>query len=128
MRRVLTVVLGFGLAANGVWMLFSPESWYPVIPGVTHTGPLNVHFVRDIGCAYFLCGAALLGLAIAPASTVPAAWLAVAFLALHAVVHLADAIAGRSDLPHLLRDIPLVFVVPLLAGWLTWRASRGAAA
>ncbi|HET8881757.1 MAG TPA: hypothetical protein VFM56_06225, partial [Solimonas sp.] len=62
MRKVLTVVLGFGLAANGVWMLFSPESWYPVIPGVTHTGPLNVHFVRDIGCAYFLCGAALLGL------------------------------------------------------------------
>ncbi|HEY9546799.1 MAG TPA: hypothetical protein VIR56_12380 [Solimonas sp.] len=123
MRMVLTVVLGLGLVANGVWMLCSPESWYPVIPGVTHTGPLNVHFVRDIGCAYFLCGAALLGLAIAPASTIPAAWLAVAFLALHAGVHLVDAITGRSDLPHLLRDVPLVFGVPLLAAWLTWRAS-----
>lgn len=120
MRMMMAVVLGLGLAVNGVWMLLSPESWYPVIPGVTHTGPLNVHFVRDIGCAYFLCGSALLGLAIAPVSMRPAAWLAVAFLALHAGVHVADAIAGRSDLPHLLRDIPLVFVVPLLALWLTW--------
>lgn len=120
MRAMLALVLGLGLAGNGIWMLLSPESWYPLIPGVTHTGPLNVHFVRDIGCAYGLCGCALMALAIAPSPVRPAAWLAVAFLLMHAGVHIADTLTGRSDLSHLLGDLPLVVVMPLLALWLTW--------
>src|SRR3546814_18058499 len=105
MRMVLTVVLGLGLAANGVWMLCSPESWYPVIPGVTHTGPLNVHFVRDIRCAYFLCDVALLGLTIHPASTLPAACLALQFPAFPDVVHLLHPITVRTHRHPLLREL-----------------------
>src|SRR3546814_13303333 len=107
MRMVLTVVLGLGLVANGVWMLCSPESWYPVIPGVTHTGPLNVHFVRDIGCASFFCGSALLGLAIAPASPILAAWTGVEFLALHAGAQLVYVYHATRALPHTPADQPL---------------------
>ena len=46
--------------ANGVWMLVGPEGWYFGIPAaVPDTGPLNLHFVRDIGSVYVTMAAAL---------------------------------------------------------------------
>jgi len=46
-------VLGFGNLANGLWMLFWPEVWYHDLPvGIPDSGPLNLHFVRDLGAAY----------------------------------------------------------------------------
>jgi hypothetical protein len=61
--RITAIRLGLALAANGLLMPFDPVGWYAVGPGVTETGPLNPHFVRDIGCAYILTGFALAGLA-----------------------------------------------------------------
>jgi hypothetical protein len=84
MRQGLTWLLGFALGANGVWMLIRPEIWYYAIPGVTGTGPLNPHFIRDIGCAYLVAGAGLLSMATRPREAWPAALAGVAFLALHA--------------------------------------------
>ena len=52
MRKTLAWVLGAALAANGLFMLGDPAGWYAAIPGVTMTGPLNPHLVRDVGCAY----------------------------------------------------------------------------
>ena len=49
MVRIVAMVLGVLLAANGVVMLFAGLWWYGVVPGVTATGPFNPHFVRDIG-------------------------------------------------------------------------------
>ena len=62
MRITVAIGLGLALAANGLLMLFDPAGWYAVAPGVPDTGPLNPHFVRDIGCAYILTGFALAGL------------------------------------------------------------------
>jgi len=56
MRITVAIRLGLALAANGLLVLFDPAGWYAVAPGVPETGPLNPHFVRDIGCAYILTG------------------------------------------------------------------------
>jgi hypothetical protein len=63
MRKILALILGAGLAAKGLFMLGDPAAWYAAVPGVPMTGPLNPHFVRDIGCAYCVAGAALAALA-----------------------------------------------------------------
>jgi hypothetical protein len=119
MRKILALILGAGLAANGLFMLGDPAAWYAAVPGVPMTGPLNPHFVRDIGCAYCVAGAALAALAFdARARAAPLA--GGAFLALHALVHLWDWASGREMLDHLIADLPAVFAPPALALWLAW--------
>ncbi len=95
MRKTLAWVLGAALAANGLFMLGDPAGWYAAIPGVTMTGPLNPHLVRDVGCAYLMAGAALAALVV-DARARPAALAGAAFLALHAFVHLWDLASGRE--------------------------------
>ena len=65
----------FGLAnlANGAWMLVDPAHWYANLPAaVPDTGPLNLHFVRDVGSAFAVMGGSLLAAAVWPALRVPA--------------------------------------------------------
>jgi len=100
-------------------MLGLPQTWYGMVPGVPDTGPFNPHFVRDIGCAYLMAGGALAWFAAQPAAR-PAAQAGAVFLALHALVHLWDAAAGREHLDHLLADLPTVFLAPALAMWIAW--------
>jgi hypothetical protein len=119
LRTTLAWILGIGLAINGLAMLGAPEAWYGAVPGVPATGPFNPHFVRDVGCAYLMAGGALVWFALR-ASALPAAQAGAAFLALHALVHLWDAAAGREHLDHLLMDLPTVFLAPALAIWLVW--------
>ena len=95
--RVLGALTALVLVVNGLRMLFEPEGWYQSIPSVPHTGPFNVHFVRDIGCAYL---AAALGAALAvwrQPWCVPAGVVALTFLGLHAGVHLWEAATGHAS-------------------------------
>jgi uncharacterized protein YjeT (DUF2065 family) len=119
MRSVVALILGVGLAANGLIMLAVPADWRAMVPGVVETGPFNAHFVRDIGVAYLVAGATLTWFAINEA-TRPAAFAGAAFLALHALVHLWDAAAGREHAHQLLVDLPSVFLPPALAIWIAW--------
>ena len=57
--KILALILGALMAANGAYMFVDPPSWYSAVPGVPDTGPLNLHFVRDIGIAYFTAGVAI---------------------------------------------------------------------
>ncbi|MEW6437298.1 MAG: hypothetical protein AB1508_09020 [Pseudomonadota bacterium] len=124
---VLAWVLGLGLIINGLAMLGLPASWYAAVPGVAMTGPFNPHFVRDIGVAYVVAGAGLISYAVWPAAR-GAALAGAAFLALHAGVHLWDALAGREHPHQLLIDLPTVFLPPALALWIALApAARGAA-
>jgi hypothetical protein len=107
-------LLAAGLAANGTAMLFSPAAWYHAVPGVAYTGPLNLHFVRDIGCAYLMAAAGLTWRALRPTTGAPAAWLGAGFLLLHAGVHVGETLAGFCGWSTLLRDVPGV-VLPALA-------------
>lgn len=118
-RKVVAWIVGLAMAANGVVMLAIPATWYGLVPGVADSGPLNVHFVRDIGCAYLVSGGSLIWLGCAAAAW-PAALAGAAFLAAHALVHLSDAAAGRESLGHLMRDLPSVFAPAVLAVWLAW--------
>jgi uncharacterized protein YjeT (DUF2065 family) len=126
MRDLVAWMLGIGLAVNGLVMLGFPADWYGTIPGVVDTGPFNAHFIRDIGVAYLVSGAALVWLAVHPAAR-PAAQAGAAFLTLHALVHLWDAAAGREHAHQLLIDLPTVFLPPVLAIWIAWTPTgRGA--
>ncbi len=119
MRMALSAMLGLGLALNGCFMLWAPAEWYAALPGVADTGPLNSHFVRDIGAAYLVSGGALLAFALDRRAR-PAALAGGVFLALHALVHLADAVAGRETLAHFAGDMPAVVAPALIALWLAW--------
>lgn len=118
-RTIARLLLALILAGNGVVMLFVPSLWYQLIPGVTGTGPLNAHFVRDIGCAYLCAGAAFAWLS-RDSRAWPAALTGSAFLLLHALVHVGEATTGTFSMSHFLRDLPGVFLLPLAALWLAW--------
>ena len=119
MRKLTLTLLGLGMLANGLFMLLFPATWYPSIPGVSATGPYNVHFIRDIGAAYSVSGAGLLALVRWPQAW-PAAIAGSAFQLLHALVHVFDALQGRVAVDHLLNDALLVVVPAVVALALSW--------
>jgi uncharacterized protein YjeT (DUF2065 family) len=125
MRRTLALILGLTLGANSLWMLVAPEAWYHAVPNVASTGPMNLHFIRDIGCAYFVAALGLLWLARSPLRAWPAALAGGAFLALHAGVHVWDFAVGREHAHGFLTDLPAVFLPAILTLWLAWPPSRG---
>ena len=120
--RLFCGLLGLGLVANGLIMLAVPGLWYAHVPGVVDTGPFNGHFIRDIGAADLVCGAALVWFAMRPAAR-PAAQIGAAFLAVHALIHLLNTAAGRAAVEQLLVDVPTVLLPPALAIWITWSPS-----
>lgn len=121
MMTLIRWVLPVLLAANGLFMLAAPGQWYPIVPGVTETGPFNPHFVRDIGAAY-LASAAAFGWWAARrpggyAAMVPAA----VFLGVHMVVHLLEALTGHHAVSDIGRDFGGVYAPALIAVWIAWR-------
>jgi hypothetical protein len=109
MPGLLIWTVNLALIANGAFMLLWPETWYGFVPGAVDTGPFNPHFVRDIGSAYLVAGGSLLWFTLEKRAR-PAAIAAAAFLALHAVVHLWDTVAGREALVQLLEEGPIVIL------------------
>lgn len=112
--QALRVTLAAGLAGNGLAMLLAPATWYHAVPGVIYTGPLNTHFVRDIGAAYLCAGVGLAWRAWCGPVAAPAAWLGALFLLLHAGVHLAEVLLGICGWGQWLADVPGV-TLPALA-------------
>jgi hypothetical protein len=109
--------LGLTNLANGLWMLLAPEHWYLHLPaGVPDTGPLNVHFVRDIGAAFATAGLALC-VAAPQAPYRRGVMLGITpFFVLHGLVHVGDLLAGRLEFTHWLIDLPGVFLPAIVLG------------
>jgi hypothetical protein len=107
-------------AANALWMLADPAGWFNTLPGVADTGPLNVHLVRDVGCAYLTVAVALAFAARVPRAGFPALVVTGTFLGLHALLHVWDVAAGRLPASHALGDAPLVFLPAVLTLALTY--------
>jgi hypothetical protein len=103
------------LAINGAVMLAAPAWWYPRVPGVLETGPLNDHFVRDIGAAYLACALAMGWALKDPARGLSVAVASAAFLTLHAGIHLITLFCGTSLPWLLLRDFPGVFLPAIIS-------------
>lgn len=123
-----TVVLGiFALSNlfNGLWMLADPVHWYENLPAaVPDFGPLNEHFVRDIGCIYFLMGAALAVGAFLPRWRVAACAVTTLFYLLHAVVHVIDTARGLVGPEHWAIDLPGIYIPAAILAGVTWLVAR----
>jgi hypothetical protein len=84
----MLLILGVFHLLNGAYMLAAPTVWYMAVPGVSASGPLNHHFIADIGLIFVASGAGLiLGARTGPRA---AAWAAAgaAWPALHALLHI----------------------------------------
>jgi hypothetical protein len=128
--RLLCLLLGLFLGVNGGLMLARPDAWYLAVPGVIETGPLNTHFVRDIGAVYVLIGVGLLLAAARPRDGTPFVAAGAAWLLAHAGVHLAELTVCGDPMAVFLRDLPGVHGPALLAAglaaWLYLRRDRHA--
>jgi hypothetical protein len=122
--RSFSLVFGLGHLALGLWLLLAPMGFYLTVPGVSETGPFNPHFLRDVGCAFLVVGGGFAWFALdvrARAAAVAAA----SFLALHALVHVADGLAGRESARHLLLDLPLLGGIAAAGIWIAlWRPAK----
>ena len=118
-------LIGLASLANGVWMLADSAGWFQrVAPDVT---PFNVHFVRDVGAAYFTAGAALLWAAFRVGWRAPLVAVAALFNGLHALGHLRETSSGELASHHWWADFPGVYLPALIllamAAWFL-RAAR----
>jgi len=118
MRAFIALLLGLLLAANGVWMLYRPLSWYAHVPGVSGIGAANVHFIRDIGCAYLAAALGLLWYSRARHRAWPALLAGGIFLTSHALVHVWDMLSGREFMQNFFSDALAIFLPALLTLWL----------
>ena len=113
-RKLVTLfywVLGLGTLANGIWMLISPATWYTELPaGVPDTGPLNSHFVHDLGVVFAIAGAGAIWCARNLERCAPVHVGITAFIAGHALVHVIELMVGLLPADHWWMDAPLVFV------------------
>ncbi len=113
----LLLAMGAGALINGAWMLVDPELWYTDLPAaVPDFGPLNEHFVRDIGCAFTTVGVALAWAAFVPRFRPPLVATAAVFFVAHAVLHVYDTIRGAVDSHHWWLDMPGVYLPALVLG------------
>lgn len=103
-------------AANALWMLVSPQTWYHELPAnVPATGAYNEHFVRDIGCAFAVMAIALGWAALRPAVRAPLVVIATLFLVAHAALHVFDSARGYLPAGHWRHDVAGVYVPALAA-------------
>lgn len=120
-----TIVLGLfalGNLANGVWMLADPVHWYYTLPaGVPDFGPLNEHFVRDIGATFTALGGVLAVSAVVRSWRIPASITVAGFALLHAAVHVLDTVRGLVGAEHWSVDLPGVYLpAGILTGIAVW--------
>ena len=78
-------------------MLISPEHWYYNLPaGIPASGPLNIHFGRDVGCAFLMLGCGLLvGGVFLIEFRLPLFTMNTVFYLLHMLVHIHEVVSGR---------------------------------
>ena len=115
MLRAFYLVASALTLANAAWMLAAPASWFFGFPGgIPDTGPLNPHFVRDVGAAFTVMGMGLAWCAL-DASRRRVVHLGVtAFWVAHALVHLGELAGGNLPQRHWLLDFPDAFAPALI--------------
>lgn len=113
--KVFFTIISIGNLVSGMWMLISPVHWYQNFPGrIPDFGPLNEHFVRDLGCIFVLLSI------ISFKSVLNKEWRSFTLSVLqvwfsfHALVHLFDTFRGLVAYEHLYMDIPLCYLPPIL--------------
>lgn len=111
MLRIFYLIMAVTHAGNGLVMLAAPESWYErLVPGVPHTGPMNLHFERDIGLAFLSFGVGLGWAAFNLKKARPVHLLATIFIGGHGLFHVEEIIRGGLPFEHWALDAPGVFL------------------
>jgi hypothetical protein len=111
--------------ANAAWMLLDPAGWYAGLPAaVPDTGPLNEHFVRDVGSAFAVMGVGMVWAGFRPALRAPLLALVSLFYVMHALVHVTDTLAGRLPAAHWAIDFPGVYAPAIVIVVITLLAAR----
>lgn len=126
MIRLGLVVLGLLHLVNGLFMLAAPAQWYAMVPGVVQSGPMNHHFILDIGLAFAASGA---GMIAAVRGGMKGAVLALAgatFPMLHAFLHVGGWIMDGipKDPKQIVSDAIGVMVISFLGIALAWMNGR----
>jgi hypothetical protein len=88
--KAVAALLALVYLANGARMLWDPAGWYDAVPGITASGPMNPHFIRDIGFVYLLSGLAFARALTRPGAFALWAGIGAAWPALHGLFHLAE--------------------------------------
>ena len=118
----VVAVIAVGSVGNGIWMLVDPGHWYEHLPaGVPDTGPLNSHFVRDIGCAFLTMGIGLSWALRNPEFRTPLVGVVALFYVAHAILHVYDTAIGTLGSDHWLLDLPGVYLPALLLALAAFR-------
>ena len=108
-------LLGLGSLANGLWMLLAPMSWFTGIPaGVPDTGPLNLHFVHDIGVVFAVVGLGAIWCARNLKICGPVHAGITLFYVGHALVHVLEISTGHLPAAHWWIDAPLTFLPAII--------------
>ena len=119
-------IIGVGGLANAAWMLFAPGHWYANLPaGVPDYGPLNEHFVRDIGCTFATMGVALVWAALSRRYRLPLVAIAAVFFGGHALLHVYDTLRGAVEANHWWLDVPGVYLPAVVLAIATMVLARG---
>lgn len=85
--RLGLCAVGLIYLVNGAWMIAAPNGWYWAIAGVAATGPMNPHFMADIGLAFLASGVGLLMGLRAGATAAAFAVAGATWPVLHALFH-----------------------------------------
>jgi len=120
MIRIGLIAIGALYVLNGLRMLATPEAWYESVPGVSHTGPFNEHFVRDIAFAYLASGAATWAAVRDGAHRAVSAAAGATWPALHAAFHVTGWFAHGlpADAVGLALEIGGVLIPAVLGAWI----------
>lgn len=121
--RTISALLALLYAGNGAVMVVDPLRWYATTPGLTETGPFNVHFVTDIGFIYLAAGTGFLAWAVRPALGVGMLALAALWPALHAGFHLASMAQHMGHGIGLVTELLGVCLPGLTGIAVAWRAT-----
>jgi hypothetical protein len=114
--RVVVAALAVFHVAEGLWMVFSPESFFDVIG---RYGLENTHYVGDVGAFVLAYGIALLIAVGRPSWRTPLLAVGALWYAFHALNHLLDIDEAPSDA----RGIADTVLLALGSAALAWLAA-----
>jgi hypothetical protein len=108
LKAIYTILGGISLG-NGLWMLVSASTWFKQMPvGAEDTGPLNHHFVHDVGLVYVLVGLGAFWCGHRLKNCMEVHLSITLFMAGHALIHVCEILTGNLATTHWLIDFPLV--------------------
>lgn len=112
--------LGAISVGNGIWMLLSASTWFSTMPvDAADTGPLNPHFIHDVGLIYLLVGLGAFWCGYKLNNCIEVHLGITLFMAGHALIHMIEILTGVLPPSHWLVDFPLITLPAILLIGLT---------